>query len=1041
MKLKNINIKKKIKQAIVIILAIITSIFCFIGILKKESIESQMVAFSPDENNYAINYQQYLDGDDIVDGTNGNVRFSAFFLRDLNGDGIAERYYGACNHLSNRDSLYFDINVSSDGIFKNGRITINGKNFKLAVAIPSDSEFPDTYISSDLKYLEFNDIVNGMSKFFYGTTSASIPSSNINYYSRDDNKVTLTGIYVDSEGVEHEVLKEIQLKVDYYGNTRTDIVTGTKVYNDLDSRKREDLGTLNLTMTFTGYELNEQLIIKSNHFEGTIPSLNGYMPTSVSITNSNCSVNYNAETGKFIIEKQAEVNENGNVTQNGYTSYSYINGKSYRVNSYTLDVRYPMEAYEMLNEADKQRIKLQVPVEEYYECFNNPDSEFTDISKSNIVKGICKFEYYQYIPSQNNVYPESIDVRVGYYVREPYYDYIIPKRKALRIYNGSTLPSNQDYYNVYWSYYSGTYGNDKMITLSEKNRNLGKVSDEFLRKNNSIESMEEYQKTNGVFFTYSGQSKHGGNFLKPDGEIRIYDDDNDILLLSVDASTIDNYKSDSMFTFDEPVSHIRVEIENYYSDSRVYIYSVKELDNDNIYLNHTVQEFLNLSKVRTHLVAYAGEELLDSRTHSALYPEQFSKATLGLTFQTISTQFTVKNQKLTIVTMSENDYSNRLGWHDGYFLIKIPNEILDVQLNGVTVNNNKMEILSYEYFKNEQGQFIKVITKNLTNSPQEYSVVVDTTITADPTIATKTVNYLLYSYNDEGTLFNPETQDIYDVNNNGITTDMVNNASTSITLLSPNSIITNQKLSEFDKLGTEVITPQVADVSPTFSNVDNEMNTAKISIQLKNNYSMNCTDIAILGRMPFEGNRDILKGTDLESDFTTQMIEDGIILPERFRDVGVVYYSENGMATRDLTNESNGWMLIQDITDFSKIKSYLIVLNNARLETGQLEVFSYRIKIPQNISINAATYSQHVVYYSLITPNGKYESNVESNKMGIKISQKYNLNVSKYQMHQNKLLEGATYKVEEVFEDGSVGEAKTGMSDENGIIVFENLYV
>ena len=39
-----------------------------------------------------------------------------------------------------------------------------------------------------------------------------------------------------------------------------------------------------------------------------------------------------------------------------------------------------------------------------------------------------------------------------------------------------------------------------------------------------------------------------------------------------------------------------------------------------------------------------------------------------------------------------------------------------------------------------------------------------------------------------------------------------------------------------------------------------------------------------------------------------------------------VYYSENGDATADLNNSANGWT--QDLTDTSKIKSYLVVFND-----------------------------------------------------------------------------------------------------------------
>ena len=38
----------------------------------------------------AMTYDEVKEGEEDVEGTEGNVKFDAFFLRDLNGDGYAE---------------------------------------------------------------------------------------------------------------------------------------------------------------------------------------------------------------------------------------------------------------------------------------------------------------------------------------------------------------------------------------------------------------------------------------------------------------------------------------------------------------------------------------------------------------------------------------------------------------------------------------------------------------------------------------------------------------------------------------------------------------------------------------------------------------------------------------------------------------------------------------------------------------------------------------------------------------------------------------
>ena len=76
--------------------AIIASV---IGVffLSKVKINNSKLNLSP-ENQRAMTYEQYQDGDEAVDGTD-NVKFNAFFLRDLNGDGYAEKLKGTCKEI------------------------------------------------------------------------------------------------------------------------------------------------------------------------------------------------------------------------------------------------------------------------------------------------------------------------------------------------------------------------------------------------------------------------------------------------------------------------------------------------------------------------------------------------------------------------------------------------------------------------------------------------------------------------------------------------------------------------------------------------------------------------------------------------------------------------------------------------------------------------------------------------------------------------------------------------------------------------------
>ena len=155
------------------------------------------------------------------------------------------------------------------------------------------------------------------------------------------------------------------------------------------------------------------------------------------------------------------------------------------------------------------------------------------------------------------------------------------------------------------------------------------------------------------------------------------------------------------------------------------------------------------------------------------------------------------------------------------------------------------------------------------------------------------------------------------------------------------------------------------------------------------------------------------------STFTATMKDTGIVIPEVLKDVAKVYYTENGEATQDLSNSSNGWT--ETPSDFSKVKSYLVDLGTYILSKDEKENISYDISIPEGLSYNEVSYSHHAVYFSLDTEEGKYRTSTEPNKVGYMIARQYDLEITKYQKGKDKIVEGATYAV---YEEGSE-ETKT----------------
>ncbi len=995
-----LNRKKQIGviAIILIIIAIATTL------IYKNIEQARMLANNP-ELAKAMTYDQVQEGEEIVEGTDGKVKFDAFFLRDLNGDGYAESIRGTSKEIGKEDTLYMEISVNTSGYLKDAKITINDGNYYFQTALPKDDELKDNYIGSNIKTIEFNQLNNGTQKMLTGAVKASI-NNNINDYS-EVNSITLTGTYVTENNKEIPITKTVKFNIDWYGTTKATITNTSSSYNnytDLDDRLDEENGQVTLDFSIKTQETANELIIKSNHVEAEIPQLNGYNPISVTYTGSNAIFNYDEQSKKVTIVRESKVSTDGTVT-------STLS----RSNSYSIRIIYPIEAYQSIGE---ETITIRIPVRTYYEGYNNSSKEFENPYVSNTALETIVVNYRR--PTGEVA---RFDVTVGK-------SSIVSKEKPLRIYNGLSDVEKDDTYQVKWEVYTGVEVAKSNIVMKETENGKTQIADSFIKTNSNKESMENITTNIGI-----GISGADG-LLKEDGWIKVYDDNTGDLLVTFTKENWNDYTSNNPYIYELPVKHIRIETSDANADSYFYIYNIKELDDNYITTNYTRDEFNDLQYIESNLVGYIGGTYINTDTNQASYQAPYSIAGIGLSNNTISTQTTEENEKI-IITAHYNSSSNQVGWTDGSFLVKFPKEILMAEINNVEINNSNVDITSYELIEQDGIKFVKVNTENRNDTPQTYSITIDLDITSDPRIPTKTGEVELYASNEEFCDYRYSENDIYDVNDNLNTYEKINYDSTELNMISPNSLLTNQVGSNYDNKGSIVVSPQIADVRPAYGIVDQENEKeATIGVQIRNNYSSTISEIVILGKIPFEGNSYVLSGEDLGSTFTTKMTNAGIQIPEGLQQYATVYYSENENPDRDLTKAENGWKTANQITNWDNIKTFLIDLGNYVMPTGAEYVFNYVIKIPNGLEFNQASFSHHGVYFSLDTDQGKYRTQVEPNKLGFRIAEKFNLELTKYQTGRDKLVAGATYS----FTDEGTGETKTAVTNSEGKLTINNLY-
>ncbi len=136
---------------------------------------------------------------------------------------------------------------------------------------------------------------------------------------------------------------------------------------------------INLEFVVETYETKNQLMLKSNTIEGTIPELNGYRPLKVNITGKNVEYTYDETTRKFTTTRNAvlgtstEQNATEEVSEEAYSTKYYTDSNAYKKNTFNIKIVYPYDALK-----EKDVLLLTMPVSSVYEAFNNQNEEFAN---------------------------------------------------------------------------------------------------------------------------------------------------------------------------------------------------------------------------------------------------------------------------------------------------------------------------------------------------------------------------------------------------------------------------------------------------------------------------------------------------------------------------------------------------------------------------------------------------------------------------------------------------------------------------------------
>ena len=979
----------------------------------------------------AMTYCELTEEDEAVEGTD-NVKFSAFFLRDLDGDGYAEKIKGTCKPVGGQDSLYMSINVSTEGSLKDGKIRVEANNMYFQTAIIADESVKENCISSNTSVIGLKDLSVGTQKLIFGNVRSgdySEDSKRMAAIQNDTskysgvNKIVLTGTYVTDDGEEIDIKKEVDFTVDWYNTPEAEI---PEKYNDkfenvnqkYDLNRMVDIdnNTLNLSFNVVVQETGYLPRLQKACIEGTVPEINGYAPTAVMVQGDNVGYTYDESTRFFSAYRKADTSPSGVIIKQCYDRE--YDKKRFTV--FTVTAVYPMDVY---NSMGVNTVAIDVPVRGWFEAFNNPNEEFDNPVKSNIAENVITTTYEK---GSGDVI--GFDIKVGRYVGGEYNSWVVSKNNANKYYAGGQ--DLEDTYEVMWFVTRGTDGKVSSVRLSEQDDNY---TDKFLRSDGTYVDMSGIVQNKGIYF--SGAQ---GMFDSETGFIDVINDETGELIHRFDKSDWSLYNKNNPYLYSSKVSHIRIETSETKNSSSLFIYNIKEINHEKLKAEHSQEEFDKFIYIASYVKAslkYDGSEVdyivRKNDTDRANYDGERSVAEIkSISTETFSTQETKKNVQMVIA--AEQLSYNTSKWKNGEFVVKFPKEVLDVKINDIQCLEKDVTIAGYSLEENDDGVYIRILTENET--PTTFNMYLDIDISPDPSILNASRDIELYYLNPECEMYPKMVQDVFDVDDDGDVEEYVGKTTKSIQLVGPASMATFEKASEYNDNGDMLETA----IAPKIAIIDksDEEKTAKVTVEILNNYSGSIEEIKVVGKIPFEGNTFQLKDTDLGSVYSTTMVSK-IVVPENLKDIVKVYYSENEKVNEDLTDESNNWIEESKVTDLSKVKSFLIDLSGYSMQKGESADFTYGIKLPGGLDYNDVSYATHAVYFSLKTEEGKLRDKTETNKLGFMVAKKFNLRIQKVKEDTEIGLRDARYQlIDEVDNSSSITKTRA-----DGSVSFNNLYV
>lgn len=882
---------------------------------KKDTTDSNVVASNDVSDNNTVDGEK--EDNTVVDKSKNETNSSA---EEENKVNIPE------DNENREDILEEDILVNEDLVIeekteKADKLQEEIANARLDIGVVADDEIKlsniiqDTKIIVDLEYVQ---------------------SENLKPEDLYKNiKLQLSGTYINSDLEEVEIGKEEEIAIGWKYSKDIELESEFTKFSPFEIG--EIRGTIVENKISLKREIKDEkfLPIKETRLDITVPKVNGKAPINIDVVADKLLATRGEDTG--------------------YTTFSKENWK-YDEKSENLSIIVKND----LNVNSKG-------IDEYVIIYRYED--YIDSENSHLDK-VVKIRVEEYSSKQNNILIKEIndkqDIKVDI--------------GELITYSTSSTEEKINKAKIYANYNSEDPLYETEYTTQV---NVNILTSDILEQLKIDSTKEFYKDTNGseleaqgieykkIKFSYAEIS----SILAEGGEIVITNADGE-LLYTLNASLIAN-ENDCIINLNG-AKGIIVYANNIAKNGIINFELTKAIKKCNL----DKATFKGITQIESKITAEVKYLEIDEKLAlqeigtRKYFEESYTSANLSINKETLSTINSNDNVELKIELNNDKETSDL--YVNPSFELVFPKYVKDVTVENINLlYENGLKVSDFEtYTENDivkmrielEGAQKTFSDSQVTNGT---NIIVNADITLDDYTPSKEDQIKLY-YCNEG-VSNYQSQTKWTLRKtlpegilkatNGFDVALIN-------YQAPNGLVAINGIVNYDgnlstvrsvKQGT--VTKQIA--------INSASRIATMELLALNNTGNTCSDVVLLGRVPFKGNKDVITNQDLGTT-TDAVMKDLIKEDIQNANMTTIYYSSNENANKNLDNVSNGWTT--EAGDLSVVRSYLIVVKG-RVEAGQVLRYTYDFEIPENLPYDASISGSFGAFYNNNT-NGAvvYES-------------------------------------------------------------------